>query len=192
MLSPDVIAYDHPEFLANRAPLIRPGLDCGPFTPDVLTKLDLPGGHASGYRNPTYGNSECSLSSADYERDLDIKVSAPAKRFEEFWAARISEPDAQTAEAPGRGGFLYRRIISGRYYAVAFPANSDEDCAVAIDTGAPTPILVNVGSKFTQSKDHPGKNVRTPDQIEKFCAPTLDFSTRMLTVIDPGGGSRAT
>lgn len=187
-LSPDLVAYDHPEFLTNRAPVLEPDNECSTLTPQLLAKV----GVRAYDTYPAAGSSAGDDTACSASAKPSIMASTARVGFKEFWngtreAAALSSRSNTyigvvdyTAEG-GQQPFLSRRILAGKYYAVTFQSGSGA-CGIAVDTGSSLPLTVSSGSGDT--------GPQTREQVDQFCAPVVRFTTKLLAELDPNGGSR--
>jgi hypothetical protein len=189
-LSSDIVPYDRPQFLTNRAPVLPPGKECDKL-PEVLQKLHLT------TEKPLQLTDGCQLTF----QDAEITVSSSSASFESYWAGTIPEraPGAPTAMANGQVSSLQRGVLLGKYYDVLFTTdvnmpNGSAVCHLAVDTGSKQPLVVSADMRSLFNPDPAATMTRRIPMAEvtaKYCPLSTGFAEKILPILDPQGGSRA-
>lgn len=198
-LSADVFAYDNPEFLTNRKPLLTPTAECSQIPTDVLTEVGIkPSNNSASHEQLTDGG--CMVRNVDgrmNNNQLSITIGAATWDFDKFWRGDVKFTGEVTTGGgpPGNAGYtgatsLRRMIIDNRYYAVMYVSPEVfawDGCVLAIDTGSPNPLLVASSTSTMNSQPKPEDTKRI---LDNDCPRTQDIAQKLLARLDPDGGSR--
>lgn len=198
-LSSDVFAYDNPDFRTNRKDLLTRTAECGQLPKELQAQFGIK-------TSTTYDSSQqlsdggCMLHDAngsDGPNQLSITIGVGTWDFAKFWRGDVKFTDTITTGGgpPGNAGFsgpatFQRLIIDNRYYAAMYVnpgAFGWDGCTLAVDTGSPDPLLV---ASSTGKLDSPAKPQDVKRVLDNDCPRTQDIARKLLTTLDPDGGSR--
>jgi len=194
-LSTDIIPYDRPEFLTNRAPLLTPGKECDKM-PEVLQALHVTA-EKPQQLDGQFGHAGCKM----IFQDAEITVAASPVKFGNYWAGTIPDqaPGSPTFMANGQVSSLQRGVLLGKYYDVLFATdvnmpNGSAVCHMAVDTGSRQSLLVSTDLQSPANQDAAtllSRKIPMSDVVSQYCPLSMRFAEKMLPVLDPHGGSRA-
>jgi hypothetical protein len=194
-LSSDIIPYDRPQFLTNRAPVLPPGKECDKM-PKVLQALHLTA-EKPLQLDSKHNTDGCKLTF----QDAEITVTSSPASFESYWAGTIPEraPGAPTGMANGQVSSLQRGVLLGKYYDVLFATdvnlpNGSAVCHLAVDTGSRQPLLVSADLRSPANQDPTvtlTRRIPLAEVTSKYCPLSTAFAEKIMPILDPQGGSRA-
>lgn len=195
-LTEDVLAYDHPEFLTNRPPVLDRFKECDKVTKELVTQLFPQAGFKGVPSQDRKDGKGCSLTLTDAE----IKLATSPAPFSDYWLGTVygeGVPGARDKIHNQGPTHFARKILAGKYHEVEFSTyagTAQAECHAVIDTGSAQPLVVTSNPYSedpfaTLANMNKGPSVQ--EMKQNFCPASTNVARKLLATLDPHGGSRA-